>query len=110
MKQNESDFNIAKQNKNEKHRLPERIGSLLDIPADLLCGGCYAEMRGQNELMIQGCRKIAVYTEEEIFLLLRRGGIRVRGRRLTCISYHAGKIEIRGWITGIDFRNTEGTL
>ena len=78
--------------------------------ADLLCGGCYAEMRGQNELMIQGCRKIAVYTEEEIFLLLRRGGIRVRGRRLTCISYHAGKIEIRGWITGIDFRNTEGTL
>ena len=57
-----------------KPSFAERMGNVLDIPADLLRGGCYMEMRGQNELRLQGCRQILVYTAEEIVLRLRRGG------------------------------------
>ena len=93
--------------KEEKCPLSARLGALLDVPADLICGGCYLEMRGQGELSLQGCRRIAVYTPEEIVLRLRNGSVRLGGKRLTCLSYHAGKITVRGWITEIAFRGTE---
>ena len=65
------------------------------------------EMCGQNELRLQGCRQILVYTAEEIVLRLRRGSVRVCGHRLICSSYHAGCAVIEGWIEGISFVNTE---
>ena len=106
MKRNEEDRCAKTQNVKGKCPLHERLGTFLDIPSDLICGGCYMELRGQGELMLQGCKKIAVYTEEEIILMLRRGRVRIRGSGLCCIAYHACKIEIRGWISGIDFLNT----
>ena len=108
MKRKEDVFREEKPQNQERCPLPERLRHLLDVPGDLMCGGCYIEMRGQSELMLQGCRKIAVYTEEEIVLLLRRGCVSVRGRHLMCVSYHADKIEIRGWVTGVNFSDTEG--
>lgn len=91
----------------EKRPLSERLGTFLDVPADLLCGGCYMELRGRNNLRLQGCRNILVYTPEEIVLRLRRGTVRVRGRRLVCTSYHAGSVEIDGRIDGVDFTESE---
>ena len=91
-----------------KQPFAKRLGCFLDIPTDLLCGGCYLEMRGQSDLHLQGCRRIAAYADDEIVLRLRRGWVRVRGHRLVCASYHAGKLVINGWITGIDFSGTEG--
>jgi len=90
-----------------KPSFAERMGNVLDIPADLLRGGCYMEMRGQNELRLQGCRQILVYTAEEIVLRLRRGAVRVSGRRMICSSYHAGCAVIEGWIEGVSFVNME---
>ena len=90
-----------------KPSFAERLGTVLDIPADLLRGGCYMEMCGQNELRLQGCRQILVYTAEEIILRLRRGSVRVCGRRMICSSYHAGCAVIEGWIEGVSFVNTE---
>ena len=93
--------------KEEKCPLSARLGTLLDIPSDLICGGCYLEMRGQSELSLQGCRRIAVYTPEEIVLCLRRGSVRLGGKRLTCLSYHAGRITVHGGITEISFCEIE---
>lgn len=90
-----------------KPSLTERMGTVLDIPADLLCGGCYMELRGQNELKLQGCRRILTYTAEEIVLRLRRGAVRVQGRRMVCSSYHAGCAVIEGWIESVAFVDTE---
>ena len=94
--------------KEEKCPLSARLGAILDVPADLLCGACYLEMRGQSELSLQGCRRILVYTPEEIVLRLRNGSVRLAGKCLTCLSYHAGRITVHGWITEIAFRGTEG--
>ena len=92
----------------QKASLAERMGSILDVPADLLCGGCYLELRGQNELKVQGCRRIVGYTSEEIVLRLRRGALCVRGRNMNCTSYHSGCVTIEGWIEGMNFRDAEG--
>ncbi len=100
----------SSERKEEKCPLSARLGTLLDIPADLISGGCYLEMRGQSELTLQGCRRIAVYTAEEIVLCLRRGSVRIGGKRLTCLSYHAGRITVHGWITEITFRGTEESV
>lgn len=91
----------------EKLPISARLGSILDIPTDLLRGGCYLELRGQNDLRLQGCRRIAAYDESEIVLRLRRGHVKVLGRGLGCSSYHAGCVVISGWITGIEFLGTE---
>ena len=103
-KNNGSDHNMP-----PKRTVAERIGSILDIPSDLLCGGCYMELRGQNELKLQGCRQISVYTPEQIVLRLRRGEVCISGRRLTCTSYHGGCAVIEGWIVRVEFANGEET-
>lgn len=107
MKQNRRGVNRKEQESTEKRPLSERLGTFLDVPADLLCGGCYMELRGRNNLRLQGCRNILVYTAEEIVLRLRRGAVRVRGRRLVCTSYHAGSVEIDGRIDGVEFTENE---
>lgn len=97
----------AERKQGERAPLAERMGHFLDIPADLMLGGCYLELRGRNELKVQGCRRIAVYTEERIVLRLRRGAVSVTGRHLSCSSYHGGCAVIEGWIAGVDFSDEE---
>ena len=91
----------------EKCTLPARVSRFLDVPSDMLLGGCYLEMHGQNHLRLQGCKRILCYTSEEIVLGLRRGRVRIRGRDLVCISYHAGWVIIEGWVCGVDLQGTE---
>lgn len=90
-----------------KRSFAERMGTVLDIPADLLCGGCYMEMRGRNELTLSGCRRIVGYSSHEIILRLRRGSMQIRGRNMTCTAYHSGCITIGGWIGEISFCDAE---
>lgn len=80
----------------------ERLGERLDIPADVL-GGVYLEMRGRNNLIVKGCRKILLYTTEEVRLLLNGDRLSVTGSRLYCTAYHSGVIEIDGVIDRISF-------
>jgi len=109
MKQMRRDINAKERESTEKRPLSERLGTFLDVPADLLCGGCYMELRGRNDLRLQGCRSILVYSDTEIVFRLRRGVVRVRGRRLVCTSYHAGSVAINGRIDGIEFPEGEGS-
>lgn len=69
-----------------------------------MCGS-YIEMRGQYNLRLSGCRKILMYAPERIVLSCRRGTVSVDGKRLVCISYHTGNVEIEGLIEGLYFRN-----
>lgn len=100
-------------NKHQKHEektknaarrpLGVRLNELLDVPADVLLGGCCLELRGRGELRVQGCRNILSYSTETITLALRRGVLCVRGAHLICTSYHAGCVQIGGRIDGMDF-------
>ncbi len=87
----------------EKVGLREKLCKNLDIPPDLLPGAGLVEIRGQNAVMVKGCGRILVYTSDEIRVALKKGYLRICGKRLVCTSYYAGAIGIEGLICGVLF-------
>lgn len=81
----------------------ERLCKSLDIPPDLFFGQSLLELRGRESMSIKGCGRILLYTPEEIRIALKKGCLRVCGKRLVCTSYHAGAVGIDGAIETIAF-------
>lgn len=77
-----------------------------DISPDLL-DGVRIEMRGQNKLVLQGCRKILKYGEEEMLLDLGKTRLRVCGQRLWCTSFISGALGVGGHICSVSFEGGE---
>ena len=55
------------------------------------------------ELLVCGCRKIALYSEEETVLCTCGGKVRVRGKNLRISFLGDGKIKLSGVISAIEF-------
>lgn len=75
----------------------------LDIPADVMCGGLRAELRGRHSLTVHGCGRITEYTSERISLAVHGAILVVNGEDLECNSYLAGAVGINGRIDKITF-------
>ncbi|MBE6547150.1 MAG: hypothetical protein E7668_06930 [Ruminococcaceae bacterium] len=95
--------NKADERKKEQMGVRERLSKSLDIPPDLFGGQSLLELRGRESITLKGCGKILLYTPEEIRIALKKGCLRVCGKRLVCTSYHAGAVGIDGEIGGISF-------
>ena len=95
-------------NKKTGERIPlaERLAGRLDIPPDIL-NGIYLELRGRGNLTVRGCRKILLYTPEEVRLLLGSEVLSLRGAGLYCTAYRSGVIELDGRIDNISFESLE---
>lgn len=94
-----------KYSKKEKTRrvrqsLSEILSRYCDIPADLI-GGMMLEMRGRNELLICGCRRLIEYSGSRI-VVAAACRIEIRGRRLGMSSFGEGRILICGEIDTIN--------
>lgn len=87
----------------ERGTWKERLCQRLDVPPDLFPGEGLVEIRGRNAVSIRGCGKILLYTPEEIRVGLKRGCLRIEGKRLICTSYHAGAVGIDGFIDRVSF-------
>jgi len=97
-----------KQKKNkEKRTLAERLAIDVDMPPELLSGGCFIEIRGRNSVVVRGCRRILTYSETKVSLRLKRETVEVTGKRLTCISYLAGAVSVAGYIDSVSFLRRE---
>lgn len=88
--------------RHEKPTIAERLGELMDIPADLSCG-MTLELRGRNELLLCGCRQIVEYSNTCIRIVLGKSTLCLLGRRLRMSSYSEGRIVVRGEIDAFDF-------
>ena len=89
--------------KNKKyHSFIERLGHKLDIPGDVI-SGIHIDIRGRNNITIQGCKKILLYTTHEVRIKLTGEVICVSGEGLYCTAYHSGVVEIDGYITNVSF-------
>jgi len=90
-------------NKNKKkYNLIERVGSRLDISGDII-NGIHVDIRGRNNITVQGCKKILLYTTHEVRIKLSGEVICVRGEELYCTAYHSGVVEIDGYIIDVCF-------
>ena len=74
----------------------------LDIPPDLTNGN-FVEIRGSSNVCIHGCKKILLYTTEEVRVRLTGCILCVVGTGLYCTAYHAGVIEIDGLIHSVSY-------
>ena len=88
-------------------------GSLKDKVArglgveDMVCGADMLEMRGRGDLTVRGCRKILLYTAQEIRLLLCEYVLVIKGEGLYCASYYAGAVRVDGEIASLEFEGKE---
>ena len=78
-----------------------------DIPPELLHGGCFIEMRGRNNVVVRGCRRIIKYSTERVVLKMCRYSLIVTGKRLACLTYFSGAVSVEGIIDSISFCSGE---
>ena len=91
-------------NKNDKkNALIEFLSAKTSLPSDMLAGDFRLEIRGRNNAIICGCRRILKYTPQEIGLLAKGFTVAIIGERLVCTSYHEGAVCIEGYIYGVEF-------
>lgn len=62
-----------------------------------------AELKGRNEIVIRGCRRIDKYTPQKITLKIKCGSINVCGNDLTCFAFSEADVGIQGEIKCIFF-------
>ncbi len=54
-----------------------------------------------DSLRVEGVKRILTCTEEQVSLRLRGGSLHVFGKRLTCVTFSSGAVEITGEIERI---------
>ena len=86
----------------------ERLVEDKDVPSELLCGGCFIEIRGRNGMTVRGCRRVVKYSPDEVVLKMKRETIVIGGKRLRCLTYLSGAIVIEGMIDALGFSRREG--
>ena len=98
-------MNKSNENKNKTEKKPglsELIATKTSLPSDILQGEFCLEIRGENTVMIQGCRRILKYSPGQMIVSTKKFDVTVRGERLICSTYHDGAICINGYIRGVD--------
>lgn len=79
-----------------------------DLPPDVISGGLTLELRGREELLVGGCERILVYSEEYIKLALCREMLEVFGVGMSLTTYYGNSLGIEGRIDRICFTDDEG--
>lgn len=90
----------------QRMRASEWLERKFDISPDIW-DGVRVEIRGQNKLLLEGCRKILKYDEREMLLDLGKTRLRVSGERLWCSSFVSGALGIGGYITSVCFEEAQ---
>lgn len=75
--------------------------------ADICGGRDVLTLRGRCELTVCGCRRILLYSEERIKLLMHEYILVISGRELFCPSFKAGAVRVDGVIEGVSLEGAE---
>lgn len=97
--------NERKSEKEGRLCFSERICRALDIEPDAAPHTSLVEIRGRSAVTVGGGGRILDYTDSEIRLALKKGAIAIRGKRLVCASFCAGKVRIEGRIESVSFED-----
>ena len=98
---------VRGKNKQNKRSLSELLSCELDLPAELLSGGCFVEMRGRNCVSVRGCRRIILYSQCKVILKMKRDVLQICGKRLGCVAYMGGCVSVEGLIDSVSFLHGE---
>ena len=81
----------------------ERLAGVLDVPVESVMDLPHLELSGNKEILLENCRGIIGYGEDEIRVSTGRGIIRVCGEGLTLKNLRIDSIIIDGNIRSVEF-------
>lgn len=90
----------------KERTIKDKIRKGLELD-DVLCASDMLEVRGRETLTVRGCRKILLYTAQEIRLRLCEYVLVIKGEGLYCASYYAGAVRVDGEISSLEFEVKE---
>lgn len=65
--------------------------------------GCFIELRGNKEALIDGMSTVIDFSEERIVILVKRHKIAINGKRLTMVTMNESRISIDGCIESLEY-------
>lgn len=69
--------------------------------------GCYIEIRGNKEVLIDGMSTIIDFSQERIVVLVRNKKIAINGKKLSLITMNDQRISIEGIIKSLEYISDE---
>lgn len=81
-----------------------RLLGTLGIPEDVLNGVSNIEITGNSRMLIQGCKGVLLYLEDEIKLNLGKCEVCIRGDELSMTALDEGMAQVEGTILDVSFK------
>lgn len=69
--------------------------------------GCYIEIRGNKEMLIDGMSTIIDFSQERIVVLVRNKKVAINGKKLSLITMNDQRISIEGIIKSLEYISDE---
>lgn len=92
-----------KEGKQQKEQRRQWWAQVLSLPVEAVLDLPHIEMSGNREILLENCRGIIGYQEEEIRVSGGRGLIRITGQGLTLRTLRSESILISGEISAVEF-------
>lgn len=79
------------------------VEKTLDIPCGVLSNAARMEVSGNRQVLIEGCRGIVKYDEDQIEVRTAEGTVRFTGRQLCMTGLNPACAVVRGKLLSIEF-------
>jgi len=90
----------GKQNKKYK---PDRAAEMLGLPQGTFRNFPCIQIRGNREIIIDGCTGLLSYDDDNILIETKYCRIRIAGRNLSLKNLSKNILGVRGFIQNVDF-------
>lgn len=94
--------NTVKQVKG-KTPIPQTVERVLDLPTGVLTEASRMELSGNRRVLVEGCRGIMKYDEDQIEIRTAAGTVRFTGRQLCMTSLNPICAVITGRLLSVEF-------
>ncbi len=87
----------------KRKTVSEKVEKALDIPVGALSKAARMEVSGNRQVLIEGCRGIVKYDEDQIQVRTADGTVRFTGRELCMTSLNPACAVITGRLLSLEF-------
>jgi len=87
---------------NKKHK-PDKAAEILGLPQGTFKNFPSIQIRGNREIIIDGCTGLLSYAEDNILIETKYCRIRIAGRNLTLKNLSKNILAVRGFIQNVEF-------
>ena len=90
-------------NKPDKSDKPDRVADILGLPQGTFKNFPSIQIRGNREIIIDGCTGLLSYADDNILIETKYCRIKISGRDLTLKNLTRNILAVRGFIKSVEF-------